>query len=80
MMIWEMKLRDVLADTDTVTYEILNDLVTRKKISVATFKELDKIADAKTSTEFKSAMATVQKTSSLMLRTLRLKLLIKQQA
>ena len=54
-------MRDVLADTDTVTYEILNDLVTRKKISVATFKELDKIADAKTSTEFTSAMATVAK-------------------
>ena len=54
-------MRDVLADTDTVTYEILNDLVTRKKISVATFKELDRIADAKTSTEFTSAMATVAK-------------------
>ena len=54
-------MRDVLADTDTVTYEILNDLVTRKKISVATFKDLDKIADAKTSTEFTSAMATVAK-------------------
>ena len=54
-------MRDVLADTYTVTYEILNDLVTRKKISVATFKDLDKIADAKTSTEFTSAMATVAK-------------------
>ncbi len=54
-------MRDVLADTDTVTYEILNDLVTRKKISVATFRDLDKIADAKTSTEFTSAMATVAK-------------------
>jgi len=51
--------RSVLADTDTITYDILNTLIEEKKLSVATFKKLDKIADAKTSTEFQSAMATV---------------------
>ena len=51
--------RSVLADTDTITYDILNTLMEEKKLSVATFKKLDKIADAKTSTEFQSAMATV---------------------
>ena len=53
--------RDVLADTDIITYDILNTLMEEKKLSVATFKELDKIADAKTDTQFKSALATVSK-------------------
>ena len=53
--------RDVLADNDLITYDILNALMEEKKLSVATFKELDKIADAKTSTEFQSAMKTVAK-------------------
>ena len=53
--------RDILADTDLITYDILNTLMEEKKLSVATFKTLDKIADAKTSTEFTSAMATVAK-------------------
>ena len=55
------RVRDVLADTDTITYDLLNTLMEEKKLSVATFKELDKIADAKTSTEFQSAMKTVAK-------------------
>ena len=55
------RVRDVLADTDTITYDLLNTLMEEKKLSVATFKTLDKIADAKTSTEFTSAMATVAK-------------------
>ena len=53
--------RDVLADNDLITYDILNALMEEKKLSVATFKELDKIADAKTNTEFQSAMKTVAK-------------------
>ena len=53
--------RSVLADTDLITYDLLNTLMEEKKLSVATFKELDKIADAKTDTQFKSALATVSK-------------------
>ena len=53
--------RSVLADTDLITYDLLNTLMEEKKLSVATFKELDKVAGAKTDTQFKSALATVSK-------------------
>ena len=55
------RVRDVLADTDTINYDLLTTLMEEKKLSVATFKELDKVADAKTDTQFKSALATVSK-------------------